>query len=678
MWFRFIIAVFCVCLPVSVALQSTLRAQDKTPETRRDKNENPAGKITPRVLVLNSYHPQYRWTARLVEGVQREIGAVLPDESLHVEFMDGRRFVDDVEYENRLIGLLRHKYEGFKPTVIISSDDYAYNFLLRFGDEVFPGVPVVFCGVNVFFPEALEGKTNFTGILEGMDIAGNVELIMRLQPGTRRIIMLADRTTFGLKMTYRARQIEWARREKGHAVPTIEIWDSFTLAELYERMARVGPNTAILMLAIHKDRLGQYFSFARDLERLAEVSPVPIYGMWGALMIGHGVVGGMMNNPYEHGRAAAKIALRIVKGEKAKDIPIIPRAKFQPEFDYRRLLQYNIKLSLLPPGSRLHYRPRSFYDINKTLVHAALIVFFSLLLIILILVFNINSRRQAQRELRDLNARLEVRVKERTRELEIKNEELSISHRKLKWAQDNLRRDLDMSRKIQRQLLPITPPKIAGFSISSRYISMEEVGGDFIHYHLPDDGSFGFLIADAAGHGVPAALVGSMAKMVLENLPEDTCRKPSRLLASVNQSLLDKIYMNFVTACYALFEPSGRICYSLGGHPGPILMRSGAFPQFLEGKGSLLGVFPEPYLTEEVFEMAPGDRLLFITDGVLECRPADAAEDSLAKVDLPEILAGKEALSADELLEYVLEELRKYVGSQNFEDDLTMVLVDRK
>src|SRR4051812_38729134 len=173
----------------------------------------------PLVLVLNSYHPQYGWTEELVRGVRDDLAA-LPPENLHIEFMDARRMVDDAKYLDLLAAVYQHKYGRLRPDVIISSDDSALNFLLDRRDTLFPGVPVVFCGINSRAPEELEAVPNMTGILEGLDVAGNLRLIERLHPDARRVVLLADRTSLGQGMVQVARA-QLGRRQR--ALPAIEV-----------------------------------------------------------------------------------------------------------------------------------------------------------------------------------------------------------------------------------------------------------------------------------------------------------------------------------------------------------------------------------------------------------------------------------------------------------------------
>ncbi len=159
------------------------------------------------VLLLHSYHPQYVWTQKLTQGVQEALASHIHTENLHIEFMDERRYQIDPSIGQAFIALLQRKFQHQQPDIIITSDDHAYYFMQEHGERLFPGVPVVFCGVNVFNPNTLNGKNNFTGIKEGMEIEGNLDLIMSVQPNTQHIIMLGDTTGLGLRMVQRAKRI---------------------------------------------------------------------------------------------------------------------------------------------------------------------------------------------------------------------------------------------------------------------------------------------------------------------------------------------------------------------------------------------------------------------------------------------------------------------------------------
>ena len=358
------------------------------------QGENAKAAQQPLVLVLNSYHPQYTWTEELVRGVRDELAGI-PPENLHIEFMDARRMVDDEHYLDLLAAVYGHKYARFRPDVIISSDDSALNFLLQRRDALFPGVPIVFCGINSRTPQELEVVPNMTGILEGLEVTGNLVLIRRLHPDAHRVVLLADRTSLGQGMVQVARGVIGAFESPSLK---IEVWDDFTLDELGSRVETVDDHTVFLLLAIHEDRVGRYFSFTDDLQPLTRRSRAPIYAMFG-MLLGQGVVGGMMSDPYQHGRATAAVARRVLAGTPIDSIPVVPSAEYLPRFDYAQLRRFHIPDDRLPPGSIVRGRPVSFYTQHTRLVWVAGVVLLVLVLIIAWLGYLIDRMRRAERKL---------------------------------------------------------------------------------------------------------------------------------------------------------------------------------------------------------------------------------------------------------------------------------------
>lgn len=385
------------------------------------------------VLLLNSYHPQYKWTDELTRGVKEALNDDIESENLHIEFMDARRYIGDEQYHHKLIELLKHKYHNYRPDVIITSDDHAYYFMIEYGQLLFKDIPIVFSGVNVLLPETLNGRTNITGIKEGMEIKGNLELIQQLQPHVNNIILLGDTTGLGLRMVEQAKSIksQWSNDPAKRHI-ALEIWDNFSLAELHQRAQTMDSKSVFLMLAIHKDKQGNYFSFDSDLPQLAHLSKVPIYGMWGGLMIGNGAMGGMMNNPYQHGQNAAKMALNILNGIPISNIAIKEKASYQPFFDYQQLQKFNINIELLPQHSVVYGQPLSIYQQFKTIIQAVVALVLFLTVIISILLFNIRQRQAAQLKLKQFNTQLESIVHQRTQQLEQRNQALEAASQRMK------------------------------------------------------------------------------------------------------------------------------------------------------------------------------------------------------------------------------------------------------
>lgn len=250
--------------------------------------------------------------------------------------------------------------------------------------------------------------------------------------------------------------------------------------------------------------------------------------------------------------------------------------------------------------------------------------------------------------------------------------ELQESHDHLTKAKEYMESELNMARQIQEHLLPLTPPKIQGVKIYSHYSALDEIGGDFLDYTLNREGSVGILVADASGHGVPAALVGSISKMFMDSQREKVSHS-NEILKNLNGALCGKIRHNFVTACYAILDVENlKFSYSISGHPPPYLIRKNKVTR-LKGKGRPLGIFPEVAPAEITIDLNFGDKILILTDGVLECRSREGEE--LKEATMIKFLSTLTDSKPETFLDDLLTLLMEYTGDRGFEDDATLVLL---
>ncbi|TGN17284.1 PP2C family protein-serine/threonine phosphatase [Leptospira idonii] len=264
-----------------------------------------------------------------------------------------------------------------------------------------------------------------------------------------------------------------------------------------------------------------------------------------------------------------------------------------------------------------------------------------------------------EKELSLLTKDLEARVQIRTEELRKKN--------------SSLEQDLFFASQLQGHLLPKDAPSITGLNLSATYLPMSQVGGDLYDWIEVDEHRLLFLIADVAGHGVPAALVSSMVKVQFRESAKET-QNPAEVLLKMNQALIFLVSKYFITASCALFDTKkNQVIISSAGHPNPLIYNQFESKfQFLNLKGSILG-WRETFQYQNWSQnITKGDRFFFYTDGVTEAR----AEGKLfGEANLLRILKKSKTKEIQTVSELVLKEISDY-SDEELKDDVTYVLIE--
>ena len=237
-----------------------------------------------------------------------------------------------------------------------------------------------------------------------------------------------------------------------------------------------------------------------------------------------------------------------------------------------------------------------------------------------------------------------------------------------------LDQELTLAAEIQHSFQPTTLPCSPLFCTGARTMPAQVVGGDFYDFIDLGDHRQGIAIGDVAGRGIAAALY--LARLI-SDFRAAAARSPSPrdVLERLNQQLLLRSTRGlFVTMTYLVLEAQlGELCYATGGHL-PMLRRSGATHEveILYGdEGLPLGIEKDSLQANRKIQLAAGDTLLLVTDGVVEALGPDRSFFNMER--LAEIF-GQEGSSASRLVEGIFEEIGR-ISSAPPEDDLTVLAV---
>jgi phosphoserine phosphatase RsbU/P len=267
------------------------------------------------------------------------------------------------------------------------------------------------------------------------------------------------------------------------------------------------------------------------------------------------------------------------------------------------------------------------------------------------------------------------------RDLSEKNLQLQQAYDELKATQaqliekEKLQAELDVARRIQRNILPDRPPQPAGIDFGMLIEPASSVAGDFFDFIPLDDNRLAVIIGDVSDHGVPAAIFMALTFSLLRGEIGRT-RTPGEALRNVNCHLLD---MNegdmFITLLCGILDLTSReFCYVRAGHQLPLVLDAdGMVIELPHAPGNPLGLFEDVTLDEQSLILPPGGQLALFTDGVTEA--ADPEGEFFGVKRLSAVLRARPKQSAQQACQAVLEAVRVHTGTPTPQDDITLVVL---
>ncbi len=346
-----------------------------------------------RVLIIHSYHEEYRWSATMNATIKAHLHQEFPEIDIYVEYLDAKRYeIGGLAAPFR--DLLAAKYADKDLDVIAVTDNPAFELLLESRERLFGDTPVVFAGINDYSPRAHAGHRNITGVAEKADIRGTVELAMELHPDATHLVSVSDSTITG-----RITQREFDRLIEDFA-PGMEVIRLAGLSRdgLRERLAALPAESIVVNLSLFRTSDDVVFNDAEGGRFLAEHTESPVYTAWD-VFLGSGVVGGLVVSARGQAQTQAAIMARILRGKSADSIPVVTDSPNRFTFDYAALDRHGIAMNSLPPGSRIVNEPQTMWYSYRNQVIAAVAIIAVLGALVTVLLINIVRRRVAERRL---------------------------------------------------------------------------------------------------------------------------------------------------------------------------------------------------------------------------------------------------------------------------------------
>lgn len=239
--------------------------------------------------------------------------------------------------------------------------------------------------------------------------------------------------------------------------------------------------------------------------------------------------------------------------------------------------------------------------------------------------------------------------------------------------QERIHKELEMCRKIQKEMLPRKPLRFPFGEVSGISIPAREVGGDFFNYFSLPDGRVALLIGDVSGKGVAAALLMANVQATLRarlTVGEDLATLFSELDGEIAETTPPETYF---TLFVGVLDASARkLRWVNAGHNTQYLLRSDGSLEQLASSGRPIGLLPGSRYEEVELDLEQGDSIFLYTDGLVEAE--DTAGIEFGNARLETILTQERSSQSDLLLSRVEEAVRGHRGTRDNHDDATMLV----
>jgi len=335
------------------------------------------------------------------EFLQSALKAGTPDQlTFHEEYMDLSQYPGE-DYVLMVRNFYRQKYQGQRFDLIISQSPSVLNFLSKYGEELFPGTPTVFGALDQSRLKEIKLGPNITGVLTNNEMWKTLDAALSMQPDTRNVIVVSG--TSPIDARYLAIARSQFQRFEGRVQFTY--LNDLPIQALEKRLSELTDHTIIFYVTLFRDGGGQSFSLMDSVARVAKASSVPTYSFVDRFL-DVGSIGGYVFDNEGDAKEVAKIALRVLAGEKPADIPIYVGNTYRYTFNWRELQHWRIDQKKLPANSVILFRVPTFWEVYKWRILAVTLFFLLQALLMVWLLINRKRIQRSRQTVQNLSGRL--------------------------------------------------------------------------------------------------------------------------------------------------------------------------------------------------------------------------------------------------------------------------------
>jgi two-component system sensor kinase FixL len=335
-----------------------------------------------------------------IGAVQRGLDVALrPDKKADTfsEFLDFARFPTQSQREE-LAGHLKSRYAGRKFDLVVTVAGSALNFALDYRQELFAGVPIVFCAVDRREIEGRDLPADVIGLPINFDFRGTLDLAFRLQPETEEVVCIAGTAGFDRLWAEHCHQTLDDYREKVR----YRFIGTGPIGETLSAIHKLSPRSIVLYISILRDGHGDSFVPMEIAGRVVQESNVAVYGL-ASNQLDQGIVGGSLFDFAAHGEETGQLCQKALSGGNLDPGHLQPAKPNALVINWRALQKWKIPKRLIPSNATIRFQEPSLWEEHRALVIGAVV--FAIIETVLILAL-LRSLARLHRTRHELNDRL--------------------------------------------------------------------------------------------------------------------------------------------------------------------------------------------------------------------------------------------------------------------------------